>query len=101
VPVFVGHSEAVHLETREDFDLDEVRALLAQAPGVRLTAHSEVASPLQDGADDDRVHVSRLRRDLTHPRGLNMWVVADNVRKGAALNAVQIAERVLGPLSGS
>lgn len=100
VPVFVGHAEAVHVETATDFDLETVRALLAEAPGVRLTAAEEVASPLVDAADDDRVHVSRLRRDLTHPRGLNLWVVADNVRKGAALNAVQIAERLVGALDG-
>lgn len=100
VPVFVGHAEAVHVETATDFELEAVRALLAEAPGVRLTAADQVASPLVDAADDDRVHVSRLRRDLTHPRGLNLWVVADNVRKGAALNAVQIAERLFGALDG-
>ena len=97
VPVFVGHAEAVHLETAQPFDLEDVRALLAAAPGVRLSAADEIASPLVDAAEDDRVHISRLRRDLSHPQGLNLWVVADNLRKGAALNAIQIAERLFGP----
>ena len=94
VPVFVGHSEAVHFETREPIEIDEVRRLLQQAPGVRLVEGQDLihATPVTHAAGTDPVFVSRLRRDLTHPRGVSMWVVADNVRKGAALNAIQIME---------
>jgi len=92
VPVFIGHGEAVHLETAEDFDLDEVRSLLDKAPGVKLAGDSDRVTPMTHGAGKDEVFVGRIRRDLSHPRGLDLWVVADNVRKGAALNAIQIAE---------
>jgi len=94
VPVFVGHAEAVHFETREPIEIDEVRRLLLQAPGVRLVEGQGMihATPVTHAAGTDPVFVSRLRRDLTHPRGVSMWVVADNVRKGAALNAIQIME---------
>ncbi|MGY6553833.1 MAG: aspartate-semialdehyde dehydrogenase [Wenzhouxiangella sp.] len=92
VPVFMGHGEAVHLETREPFALDDVRDLLRTAPGVKLLDAPERVTPLTHAAGKDEVYVGRLRRDLSHPQGLNLWVVADNVRKGAALNAVQIAE---------
>jgi len=96
VPVFMGHGEAVHLETREPFELDEVRRLLKSAAGVRLLDVPERVTPLTHATGTDEVFVGRLRRDLSHPHGLNLWVVADNVRKGAALNAVQIAEYLLG-----
>lgn len=96
VPVFVGHGEAVHLETRDPFDLDDVRQLLADAPGLSLAGASERVTPLTHAAAKDAVFVGRLRRDLSHPQGLDLWVVADNVRKGAALNAVQIAEYLAG-----
>jgi aspartate-semialdehyde dehydrogenase len=94
VPVFVGHSEAVHFETREPIEIEEIRRLLRQAPGVRLVEGRDMvhATPVTHAAGADPVFVSRLRRDLTHPRGVCMWVVADNVRKGAALNAIQIME---------
>ena len=92
VPVFMGHGEAIHLETREPFELDDVRRLLDSAPGVRLLDVPERVTPLTHAAGKDEVYVGRLRRDLSHPQGLDLWVVADNVRKGAALNAVQIAE---------
>ena len=94
VPVFVGHAEAVHFETREPIEIDEVRRLLLQAPGVRLVEGQGMihATPVTHAAGTDPVFVSRLRRDLTHPRGVSMWMVADNVRKGAALNAIQIME---------
>ncbi len=95
VPVFMGHGEAVHLETREPFELDEVRRLLQTAPGVRLLDVPERVTPLTHAAGQDEVYVGRVRRDLSHPRGLDLWVVADNVRKGAALNAVQIAEYLI------
>lgn len=105
VPVFYGHSEAVHLETREDITIEEIAALLEAAPGVRLSREpaEEPASPVARGAGRDEVFVSRLRRDHTHERGVNLWVVSDNVRKGAALNAVQILETVLAghPVAGN
>ncbi len=91
VPVRVGHSESVNLETREHLPLDRARELLASAPGLVLT---DVPSPLGcEGRDE--VFVGRLRRDQTHPNGLAMFVVADNLRKGAATNAVQLAELLL------
>jgi aspartate-semialdehyde dehydrogenase len=95
VPVFFGHAEAVHLETRAPADLGRVRTLLAKAPGLVLAKDDEpgnVPSPVVHGAGKDPVYVGRLRKDLSHPRGIDLWVVADNVRKGAALNAVQILE---------
>jgi len=97
VPVFYGHSEAVHLETREDISIEAIAKLLKAAPGVRLKDDPEdgFATAVTDAAGKDEVFVSRLRRDHTHPRGVNLWVVSDNVRKGAALNAVQIMEAVL------
>ncbi|MCL4519966.1 MAG: aspartate-semialdehyde dehydrogenase [Firmicutes bacterium] len=94
VPVYVGHSESVYVETRSDFSLEEVRALLAKAPGVKLwdsPARGEVPTPF-DVAGQDLVWVGRVRQDLFHPRGLHLFVVADNLRKGAATNAVQILE---------
>ena len=96
VPVFFGHSEAVHFETRECIAIEEVRRLLREAPGVELVEGQGMihATPVTHAAGKDPVFVSRLRRDLSHPRGISMWVVADNVRKGAALNAVQIMERL-------
>jgi aspartate-semialdehyde dehydrogenase len=92
VPVFVGHGEAVHLETTDFIELDRVRELLDAAPGVVLLAERELATPLTHAASHDGVFVCRLRRDLSHPHGLDFWVVSDNLRKGAALNAIQIAE---------
>jgi aspartate-semialdehyde dehydrogenase len=95
VPVFYGHAEAVHLETREPLSVDQAASLLREAPGVVYTESSDLAhspSPVQHAAGKDAVFVGRLRQDFTHPRGLNLWVVADNVRKGAALNAVQILQ---------
>jgi len=94
VPVFYGHAEAVHFETRERIELDQVRQLLRDAPGVELVEGQGMihATPVTHAAGKDPVYVSRLRRDLSHPNGIDMWVVADNIRKGAALNAVQIME---------
>lgn len=95
VPVFYGHSEAVQLETREKIDIATVRALLAEAPGVELVDErvpGGYPTPVTHAAGKDPVYVGRLREDLSHPRGLALWVVADNIRIGAALNAVQIAE---------
>jgi len=94
VPVFYGHSEAVHFETRDDIGLDEVRQLLENAPGVVLVEGDNMihATAVTHASGKDPVFVSRLRRDISHPKGINLWVVADNIRKGAALNAVQIME---------
>lgn len=95
VPVFYGHSEAVHLETKEKILAKEVRVLLRQSPGIIVMddpKKGEYPSPIPDCTGTDAVYVGRIRDDISHPKGLNMWVVADNIRKGAALNAVQIAE---------
>ena len=94
VPVFFGHAEAVHLETREEIDIDAVRDLLRAAPGVTLLDGdgADHPTPVTHAAGKDAVFVGRIRRDLSHPRGIDLWVVADNVRKGAALNAVQIMD---------
>ena len=95
VPVFYGHSEAVHIETREPITADAAKALLESAPGV-VVVDERVAggwpTPVTHASGTDAVYVGRIRQDISHPRGLNLWVVADNIRKGAALNAVQIAE---------
>ena len=98
IPVFYGHSEAVHIETREPISIEAARELLANSPGLTLMGDHELATPVEHGAGTDPVFVSRLRKDISHPNGLNMWVVADNVRKGAALNSVQIAELLLAHL---
>jgi aspartate-semialdehyde dehydrogenase len=95
VPVFVGHGEAVHLETVEPLSVEQAAELLRQAPGVELLEGNELATPLTHAGGQDPVFVCRLRRDLSHPQGLDFFVVADNVRKGAALNAVQIAEYLI------
>lgn len=95
VPVFFGHSEAVHIETRDKLSAKQARALLEAAPGVTvLDRHEDGGYPtaVTEAAHHDAVFVGRIREDLSHPRGLNLWVVADNIRKGAALNSVQIAE---------
>ena len=93
VPVFFGHSMAVHIETRQGVTKDDVLGLLDGAPGISLLPESNsYPTPVADGANQDPVFVGRVRTDISHPRGVNLWVVADNVRKGAALNSVQIAE---------
>jgi aspartate-semialdehyde dehydrogenase len=95
VPVFYGHSEAVHIETRRKISADEARALLARAPGVKVIDERKPGgypTAVTEAANHDTVYVGRIREDMTHERGLNLWVVADNIRKGAATNAVQIAE---------
>ena len=91
VPVRVSHSLAANVQTREPLSADEANALLAQAPGIALT---DLPTPL-NAAGRDEVLVGRVRRDESHPRALSMWVVGDNLRKGAATNAVQIAEVLL------
>jgi aspartate-semialdehyde dehydrogenase len=95
VPVYYGHSEAVHVETRTKITVPEVQKLLNSAPGVAVIdgeLPGQYPTAATDAAHRDAVYVGRIREDMTHPRGLNLWVVADNVRKGAALNSVQIAE---------
>ena len=94
VPVFNGHSESVNVQTRKPLDPDECRALLASAPGiVVLDNPAEGLYPLASvAAGRDEVLVGRIRRDPSHDRCLNLWIVGDNLRKGAATNAVQVAE---------
>ncbi|WP_419482507.1 aspartate-semialdehyde dehydrogenase [Dokdonella sp.] len=95
VPVFYGHSEAIHVETRDRITAGAARDLLKSAPGVVVIDEHRSGgypTPAADAAGQDAVYVGRIREDISHPRGLNLWVVADNIRKGAALNAVQIAE---------
>jgi aspartate-semialdehyde dehydrogenase len=97
VPVFFGHSEAVNIETRTKITADEARELLRRAPGVEVVDErvpGGYPTPVTHASGNDPVFVGRIREDLSHPRGLNLWVVADNIRKGAALNAVQVAELV-------
>lgn len=94
VPVFYGHSEAVHIETHKKITADEARALLEKAPGVQVMDSREPGGypTAIEAAGQDATFVGRIREDISHPHGLNLWVVSDNVRKGAALNSVQIAE---------
>lgn len=95
VPVFYGHSEAVHIETRDKITAGQALALLREAPGVAVIDEREPGgypTAVTEGAGTDPVFVGRVREDISHPRGLDLWVVSDNVRKGAALNSLQIAE---------
>jgi aspartate-semialdehyde dehydrogenase len=95
VPVFFGHSEAIHIETRDKITAEKAKELLKAAPGVVvLDDRNDGGYPtaVTEASGNDPVYVSRIREDISHDRGLNLWVVADNVRKGAALNSVQIAE---------
>ena len=97
VPVFYGHSEAVNVETRDKLSAQQARELLERAPGVVVVDERRAGgypTPVTHASGNDAVYVGRIREDLSHPRGLNLWVVSDNIRKGAALNAVQIAELV-------
>ncbi|RUR09284.1 aspartate-semialdehyde dehydrogenase [Legionella sp. km772] len=95
VPVLYGHSEAIHLELKQPLSAAEARALLEKAPGVKVIdnpAKLSYPTVLSHAVGHDDVFVGRIRQDISHPNGLNLWVVADNIRKGAATNAVQIAE---------
>ena len=99
VPVFYGHAEAVHVETREKISAARARELLEAAPGVEVVderAAGGYPTPVTHASGSDAVYVGRIREDISHPRGLDLWIVADNIRKGAALNAVQVAELVAG-----
>jgi aspartate-semialdehyde dehydrogenase len=96
VPVFYGHSAAVHLETREKITPERVIKLLKSAPGIKLNIGKlPYSTPVQDAAGEDAVYVGRIRKDISFENGLDLWIVADNVRKGAALNAIQIAEKLI------
>ncbi len=95
VPVFYGHSEAIHLETKDKLSAEEVRNLLRNQPGITLVDEPNdggYPTAVSEAAGEDPVFVGRIREDISHPHGINLWVVSDNVRKGAALNGVQIAE---------
>jgi aspartate-semialdehyde dehydrogenase len=95
VPVFYGHSEAVHLETETKISADEVCELMRNAAGVELldgTETGQYPTAVTESSGNDAVYVGRVREDISHPRGINLWIVSDNIRKGAALNSVQIAE---------
>ncbi|MBV8254870.1 MAG: aspartate-semialdehyde dehydrogenase [Chitinophaga sp.] len=97
IPVMGGHSEAVNIEFDKEYELSDIRSLLAKTPGVIVVdnpAKAEYPMP-KDAHDKDEVFVGRIRRDETQPKTVNMWIVADNLRKGAATNAVQIAEYLL------
>ena len=97
IPVMGGHSESVNVEFENEYDIEEVKELLSNAPGVVLVddpAAQQYPMPM-NAHEKDEVFVGRLRRDETQPKTLNMWVVSDNLRKGAATNAVQIAEYLL------
>lgn len=101
IPVFYGHSEAVHIETGSPISVERVRELLGSAPGVTLIderVSGGYPTPVTDAAGEDPVFVGRIRKDLSHPNGISMWVVSDNVRKGAALNSIQIAEVLIKQL---
>jgi len=97
VPVFVGHSEAIYVEFSQPMFPEEARRILAQAPGVKVLDDPTISLYPQpwSAASTDEVFVGRIRKDTSHPNGLVMWVVADNLRKGAALNTVQIAEEMI------
>lgn len=97
VPVFIGHSESMHVEFSEPIAPDEARHILSQAPGIKVLDDPVISLYPQawSAAGTDEVFVGRIRQDASHSRSLVMWVVADNLRKGAALNAVQIAEEMI------
>jgi aspartate-semialdehyde dehydrogenase len=95
IPVFFGHSEAVHIETHDKISAEVATELLANSPGIEVLDGVEMGqypTAVTESSGNDPVYVGRIREDISHPTGLNLWVVADNIRKGAALNSVQIAE---------
>ncbi|GAB3751820.1 aspartate-semialdehyde dehydrogenase [Lysobacter olei] len=98
VPVFYGHSEAVNVETRQKLSVADVKSLLEAAPGVEVVDEPKAGgypTPVTHASGTDPVYVGRIREDFSHPNAINLWIVSDNIRKGAALNAVQLAELVL------
>ncbi len=95
IPVFYGHSEAVHIETRDKISAQSVTELLSNSPGIVVVDGVQLGqypTAVTEASGEDAVFVGRIREDISHPRGIDLWVVSDNVRKGAALNSVQIAE---------
>jgi aspartate-semialdehyde dehydrogenase len=95
VPVFFGHSEAVHLETRQKITAEAARDLLRKSPGIEVLDERKPGgypTAATEAANRDTVYVGRIREDISHERGLNLWIVSDNIRKGAATNSIQIAE---------
>jgi aspartate-semialdehyde dehydrogenase len=96
VPVFYGHAEAVHIETRHPISVEQVKALLRDAPGVVLCDdHADFPTQISNAQGQDDVFVGRIRQDISYENGINLWVVADNIRKGAATNSIQIAEHLI------
>lgn len=98
VPVFYSHSEAVHIETGTPISVEDAHALLRKASGVKVLDKREdggYPTAIGEGTDHDEVWVGRVRKDISHPNGLNLWIVSDNLRKGAALNSIQIAEELI------
>jgi aspartate-semialdehyde dehydrogenase len=95
VPVFFGHSEAVHVETRKKITAEAARDLLRKSPGIEVIDERKPGgypTAATEAANRDTVYVGRIREDISHERGLNLWIVSDNIRKGAATNSIQIAE---------
>ena len=98
VPVFYGHSEAIHIETRDKISVERVREILAASPGITVLderVDGGYPTAVTESSGNDDVFVGRIREDISHDKGLDLWVVADNVRKGAALNSIQIAEELI------
>jgi aspartate-semialdehyde dehydrogenase len=98
IPVFYGHSEVIHIETKKPMHAKDARKLLSRSPGIEVIDDLETVSyptPAVHAAGTDPVYVGRIRNDIGSDKGLNLWVVADNIRKGAALNSIQIAEILL------
>lgn len=104
VPVFYGHSEAVTIETRSPLEPNQARRILAESPGIEVIDRKQrqgYPTPIRSATGTDAVYVGRIRKDPSHPNGLNLWIVSDNIRKGAALNSIQIAEHLISRWSES
>jgi len=98
IRLFFGHSEAIHIETRAKITVEKVRELLAAAPGITVMderVEGGYPTAVTESSGHDDVFVGRIREDISYEKGIDLWVVADNVRKGAALNSVQIAEELV------
>lgn len=101
VPVFYGHSEVINIETERPISAERATEILRESPGIIVIENPEDYPTATDAAGQDAVYVGRIRQDISHPQALNLWVVADNIRKGAALNAVQIAELLVEEFASS
>ena len=96
VPVFFGHAEALHIETKLPISVEEVKVLLSNAEGVTLLENDgDFPTQVGNASGKDTTFVGRIRKDVSHDNGINLWIVADNVRKGAATNSIQIAELLI------